>query len=60
MPKTKFEDTPYIRPDYEQYARNIELWAQGISLSPLYDALLESPPAAGNQRRIRRTVSAED
>ena len=30
MPTAKFENIPYIRPDYKQYARNIELCAQGI------------------------------
>ncbi len=30
MLKTKFGDIPYIRPDYEQYARNIELCAREI------------------------------
>ena len=30
MRKIKFEDIPYSRPDYEQYAQNIELCAQAI------------------------------
>ena len=30
MRKAKFENISYIRPDYKQYARNIELCAQGI------------------------------
>ena len=30
MQKARFENIPYIRPDYKQYARNIELCAQGI------------------------------
>ncbi len=30
MSKARFENISYIRPDYKQYARNIELCAQGI------------------------------
>ena len=30
MQNARFENIPYIRPDYKQYARNIELCAQGI------------------------------
>ena len=30
MPTVKFENIPYARPDYKQYARNIELCAQAI------------------------------